>query len=67
MLCCAVVFVLCFEPGVLARVWVGRWELFWRSWLLLGFILRFEFWDSAQVERFWGSSHFGCKFCAEIK
>ena len=59
-LCC----VLRPECGGMCKL--GGWALLWRSELLLGSILRFEFLDSAQVERFCGLSHFGCKAYAEI-
>ena len=43
----------CFEPRVSGSAWVGCMGTFLWSELLLGSIVRFEFWDLARVERFW--------------
>ena len=62
------VFVRCFEPGVSLIVGFGWMDtFFWQSGLLLDLIPWFGFWNLAQVERFWGLLHLGCKTCAEIK
>ena len=47
--------------------WLGGWAHFQWLELLLGLILRFDFWDLARVEGFWGLSHFDWIMCAEIK